>query len=317
MLISGIAEAMLRAKLRAKKAQERAEESNKAKSAFLANMSHELRTPLNAILGFSDLMRNDAAITEKQRETLDIINRSGEHLLALINDVLDMAKIEAGGVGIEASAFDLGNMVRDITDLMHLRAEEKGLRLLLEQSSNFPRFIRTDAAKLRQILINLVGNAIKFTRKGSVTLRLSTSPAGERLLLNIEVEDSGSGIASEDLERIFDPFVQVGKQATQKGTGLGLTITREFVEAMGGKISVESTLGKGSIFRVEVPVEQAETIDVTIAETRQKRPVGLASGQPVSRIDCRRPAGKLVAVTALAGRCRPPGARGRKRRRGH
>ena len=284
MLISVIAEAMLRANARARKAQEQAEKSNKAKSVFLANMSHELRTPLNAILGFSDLMRNDAGISEKQRETLDIINRSGEHLLSLVNDVLDMAKIEAGGIVSKVNAFDLGEMVRDITDLMRLRAEEKGLRLLLDQSSSFPRFVRADAAKLHQVLINLIGNAIKFTRQGSVILRLNAKPAGERLLLSVEVEDSGSGIASEDLARIFDPFVQVGKPATQKGTGLGLAITREFVELMGGRVSVESTPGKGSIFRVEIPVKQAETTEVIITETRQKRPIGLASGQPEYRI---------------------------------
>jgi len=283
MLISGIAEAMLRANARARKAQELAEESNKAKSVFLANMSHELRTPLNAILGFSDLMRNDAGISEKQRETLNIINRSGEHLLKLINDVLDMAKIEAGGIAIENTAFDLGNMVRDTTDMMRMRAEEKGLRLLLDQSSSFPRFIRADAAKLRQVLINLIGNAIKFTRQGAVTLRLNARSAEERLLLNIEVEDSGSGIAAEDLAHIFEPFVQVGKPATQKGTGLGLTITREFVKLMGGRISVESTLGKGSIFRVEVPVERVEATEISAAETIRKRAICLAPGQPEYR----------------------------------
>ena len=272
--------------LERKKAQELAEESNKAKSVFLSNMSHELRTPLNAILGFSDMMRNDADISAKQRETLDIINRSGEHLLKLINDVLDMSKIEAGGIVIETDAFDLGDMVRDITDMMHLRAEEKGLRLLLDQSSDFPRFIRADAAKLRQVFINLVGNAIKFTRQGAVILRLNAQPAGELSLLNIEVEDSGSGIATGDLTRIFEPFVQVGKQAAQKGTGLGLAIARKFVELMGGRITVESTLGKGSIFRVEVPVERAAATEVKVTETEtgRKRPVGLAPGQPEYRI---------------------------------
>lgn len=284
MIISGLAESMLRANARAKKAQERAEESNKAKSVFLSNMSHELRTPLNAILGFSDYLRNDADSTKKQREILDIINRSGDHLLNLVNDVLDMAKIEAGGAVIVCNAFDLGDMVRDVTDLMHLRAEEKGLSLTLEQSSDFPRFIRSDAPKLRQILINLTGNAIKFTRQGSVTLRLNARSAEGRLLLKIEVEDSGIGIAKEDLRRIFEPFVQVGNPAAQKGTGLGLAITREFVEVMGGWITVESAPGKGSMFRVEVPVEPARGMDADASKTVSKRLVGLAPGQQEYRI---------------------------------
>jgi signal transduction histidine kinase len=178
-MISGIAEAMRRAEVRAKQAQEKAEAANLAKSKFLASMSHELRTPLNAILGFSRLMHDDAGFSEEQRKTLDIINRSGEHLLTLINDVLDMAKVEAGRLSVENTLLDLGGMVRDITDLLRVRAEEKGLQLLLDQSSDFPRFVRADGAKLRQVLINLVGNAVKFTEQGGVTLRLNARPADE------------------------------------------------------------------------------------------------------------------------------------------
>lgn len=284
MIISGAAEAMLRANASARKAKEKAEESNKAKSVFLANMSHELRTPLNAILGFSELMRYDADLSLKQRETLDIINRSGKNLLTLINDVLDMAKIEAGGIVIESGIADLDELLSDTINLMHLRAEEKGLLLLREQSPDFHRFVRADAAKLRQILINLIGNAIKFTPQGSITLRMNTRSTENCLLLNIEVEDSGIGIASENLSRIFEPFVQVGKQATQKGTGLGLSITRNLVEMMGGRISVESTPGKGSIFRVEVPVELAEATEMAPAKASRKRVIGLESGQPEYRI---------------------------------
>ena len=283
-MISGVAEAMRRAQARAIKAQEQAEAANRAKSVFLATMSHELRTPLNAILGFSALMRGDPAITREQRENLDIINRSGEHLLRLINDVLDMAKIESGRIVLEVEAFDLGALVRDITDMLGKRAEEKGLQLLLDQSSEFPRFIRGDKEKLRQVIVNLVSNAVKYTDHGGVTLRLGVKAEAQALRLIIEVEDSGVGISQADQARIFEPFVQVGKPATQKGTGLGLSIVREYVELMGGSIEVESEPGKGSLFRVKVPVQAASEAEVMPAETMQGRVTGLAPGQPEYRI---------------------------------
>jgi len=265
-------------------ARDSAEAANKAKSMFLANMSHELRTPLNAILGFSSLMRREPDITASQQEKLDIINRSGEHLLALINDVLEMAKIEAGHVKLEVIPFDLGIMIRDVVDMMRLRAEEKGLRLLLDQTSEFPRHIRGDKARLRQILVNLVGNAIKFTDMGGVTIRLGVKQNHRQHLL-IEVEDSGPGIGQEDQWRIFTSFVQLAKGAEQKGTGLGLTITRQILELMGGSISVESTLGKGSLFRIDLPVELAAPAEVPAAiglETGEV--VGLIPGHPLYRI---------------------------------
>jgi signal transduction histidine kinase/CheY-like chemotaxis protein len=285
-MISGIAEAMRRAQRRAKEEKEKAEAANLAKSKFLAGMSHELRTPLNAILGFSRLMHGDEGLSDEQRKTLDIINSSGEHLLNLINDVLDMAKVEAGRLSVENALLDLGGMVREVTDLLRVRADEKGLQLLLDQSSAFPSFVRTDGAKLRQVLINLVGNAVKFTEQGVVTLRLNARPADvpKRLLLIVEVEDSGVGINAEDQARIFDPFVQVSSLILQKGTGLGLAIARTYVELMGGRLSVESSPGKGSIFRVEAPVEQAEESEVGAAEIKRGRVVGLAAGQPEYRI---------------------------------
>lgn len=265
-------------------ARDAAETSNKAKSVFLANMSHELRTPLNAILGFSGMMRRDPQITESQREHLDIINRSGEHLLTLINDVLEIAKIEAGKLCLDISPFDLGGMVRDVTDMMQLRARDKGLQLLLEMTSNFPRYIKGDEARIRQILVNLVGNAVKFTQQGMVTIRLNTQQ-NDRLHLLIEIEDSGPGISSENMHRLFKPFVQLAESGEQKGTGLGLTITRQFVELMGGNISVESTLGKGSLFRVELPVELTNVVNAHKPEIKTQREiVGLAPGQPCYRI---------------------------------
>ncbi len=266
-------------------ARDAAEAANKAKSIFLANMSHELRTPLNAILGFSSLMRREPDASAGQREKLDIINRSGEHLLTLINDVLEMAKIEAGRVQLEVATFDLGGMVRDVADMMRLRAEEKGLRLLLDQSLEFPRCIRGDEGRLRQILMNLVGNAVKFTTEGGVTIRLGVKSNARQHLL-MEVEDTGPGIDRQDQERLFQPFVQLAKSEMQRGTGLGLAITRHFVELMGGTISVESTPGKGSVFRVDLPLEQPAGTAITGGqkEVQAGEVRGLVPGQPAWRI---------------------------------
>ncbi|MFZ1828430.1 MAG: ATP-binding protein, partial [Candidatus Competibacteraceae bacterium] len=231
-----------------------AEAANLAKSAFLASVSHELRTPLNAILGFSELLRRDADIVGRDREHLDIIKRSGAHLLGLINDILDMAKIEAGHVQLQMAPLDLHTLVRDLVSMMRQRALEKGLELRLEQSSRVVRYIKGDETRLRQVLVNLLGNAIKFTEKGLVTLRLEAQPDPNQSRLLIEVEDTGPGIAPEDQARVFEPFVQAGLTAGQKGSGLGLAITRQFVELMGGRIGVSSRLGQGSRFWIDLPV---------------------------------------------------------------
>ncbi|QPK64857.1 PAS domain S-box protein [Methylomonas sp. LL1] len=265
-------------------ARDAAEAANKAKSVFLANMSHELRTPLNAILGFSSMMRRDLGLSDSQIENLDIINRSGEHLLRLINDVLEMAKIEADRLQLELAPFDLGSMVRDVTEMMQIRAQEKGLRLLLDQTSEFPRYIKSDEARIRQILINLINNAVKFTEQGSVTVRLGVKNNARHHLL-IEIQDSGSGIAPEDQDRMFEPFVRLSESAPQPGTGLGLTITRQFVKLMGGCIRLESIPGKGSLFRVELPVELANMDDMLKPELyKLGEVVGLAPGQPRYKI---------------------------------
>ncbi|HEX5392235.1 MAG TPA: PocR ligand-binding domain-containing protein [Rhodocyclaceae bacterium] len=265
-------------------ARDAAEAANKAKSVFLANMSHELRTPLNAILGFSSLIRRDPALPESLWGNLDIINRSGEHLLSLINDVLEIAKIEAGRLQLEIEPFDLHSMVHDVTDMMRLRAQQKGLQLLLDMSADFPPYIRGDEARLRQILVNLVGNAVKFTEQGGVTLRLGIRRNG-RLHLLMEVEDTGPGISKVNQKRLFQPFVQLAEGGEQKGTGLGLAITRQFVELMGGVVSVDSTLGKGSLFRVELPVEPVAASEVFQTESRAVGEIqGLVPGQPRYRI---------------------------------
>ena len=266
------------------KARDDAENANRAKSVFLANMSHELRTPLNAILGFSSMMSKDPLLPEGLHQNIDIINRSGEHLLTLINDVLEMAKIEAGRVELENAPFDLEVMVQDVVKMMALRAQAVGLQLLIDQSSYFPRYIVGDEARLRQILINLLGNAVKFTHKGSVTLRLSKKQ-NRASHLEVEVEDTGIGITPEAQKQVFEPFVQLGDQGASKGTGLGLTITRQFIQMMGGSICLESTPGKGSLFRFELPLNEAKENDISKPTQADKGEViGLAPGQSEYRI---------------------------------
>jgi PAS domain S-box-containing protein len=265
-------------------ARDEAEAANRAKSAFLANMSHELRTPLNAILGFSHLMRDDAGLSPEQYKNLDIINHSGEHLLKLINDVLELTKIEAGKLQLESADFDLQGVVREVTEMMRLRAEQKGLQLQLDPSSRFPHYIKGDEARLRQILVNLVGNAVKFTDQGSVTVRLGTKNNVQQHLL-LEVEDTGPGIGDEERIRLFQPFTQLPGGAARGGTGLGLSIVRQFVQLMGGTITVDSTPGKGALFRVELPLEEADAPATAAAgEGAQREVAGLAPGQPTYRI---------------------------------
>ncbi|MDR3710634.1 MAG: PAS domain S-box protein [Capsulimonadaceae bacterium] len=267
-------------------ARDQAEAANQAKSEFLANMNHELRTPLNAVLGFSNLMRIDAGLTDAQRKTLDIINRSGEYLLNLINDVLDVARIEAGKLSLSPAACDLGEMVRDVADLMSLRAEEKGLVLALDQASRCPRFVRVDGAKLRQVLINLINNAIKYTDAGTVKVGVSTKDGHDERKITVifEVTDTGPGIDPADQTRIFEPFVQLGDATARKGSGLGLTITSQYVHLMGGTLAVESVLGAGSCFRASIPVERADEADIVANAGELGCVIGLVPGQPVYRV---------------------------------
>ncbi len=245
-------------------AKSAAEAANQAKSAFLANMSHEIRTPMNAILGFSQLMLRDPALTDAQHQHLETINRSGEHLLALINDILEMSKIEAGRVRLQRSNFDLHALLGDVERMFRLRTDARGLELSVERTGVVPRFVRADEARLRQILINLVGNAVKFTEKGWIAVRLDASPTSDRSVrLHGEVEDTGPGIAAEELPRLFREFEQTetGLRAGS-GTGLGLALSREFARLMGGDMIVESEVGQGTIFRFEVVAELVESTEV-------------------------------------------------------
>jgi two-component system sensor histidine kinase/response regulator len=270
------------------RAKEAAEAANRAKSTFLSNMSHELRTPLSAILGFTELLRQDTNLTLEQQENLEIISHSGEHLLSLINEVLDLSKVEAGESTVNQVNFDLYELLSNLNDLFQLQAQSKQLQLTINRDRTVPRHICTDEARLRQILINLLGNAVKFTQVGQVKLRVQweaqpgTTPEAGWLLC--EVEDSGSGILSEDLDRIFDPFVQstIGQQMRQ-GTGLGLPISRRFARLLGGDLTVESTLGVGSRFRLSLPVQCVVPPERSSAALL-RRVNYLAAGQPTYRI---------------------------------
>jgi predicted ATPase/signal transduction histidine kinase/CheY-like chemotaxis protein len=261
------------------------EAANRAKSLFLANMSHELRTPLNAILGFSRLLARDTGVTVDQRAKLGIINSSGEHLLEMINDVLDLSRIEAGLVELEPEVFDLPRLLADMEAMFALPAQDAGLRFELSVDAGLPRYVRADAGKVREILMNLLSNAVKFTEEGGLTLRVGSTPTADdptSISLQLEVEDSGPGIAPELQERIFESFYQAAGTGP-KGAGLGLSICRSYVEKMNGEISVQSTPGKGSLFRVEVPVALAEASEVV--DSGPARPVrGLAPGPPAPRI---------------------------------
>jgi light-regulated signal transduction histidine kinase (bacteriophytochrome)/DNA-binding response OmpR family regulator len=294
--------------VQAQKARDVANAANKAKSDFLAHMSHELRTPLNAILGFAQVMTSDPSLRQEQKEHLDIIVRSGEHLLALVNDVLEMSKIEAGQLSLKESNFDLYRLLNLLEEMLELKAESKGLQLVFDLAPDVPQYICTDESKLRQVLINLLSNSLKFTESGHVILRVSTgqpleterispeneapnaqTPAAEALPsvtfnLNFRVEDTGPGIAPEDLEHLFEAFGQTeAGLKSQEGTGLGLPISRKFVHLMGGAMQVDSTPGEGATFTFNIQVRLAKASDVPTLQPR-RRVVGLQSGQPSYRI---------------------------------
>jgi signal transduction histidine kinase/DNA-binding NarL/FixJ family response regulator len=342
------------------KAQE-AETANRAKSEFLANMSHELRTPLNAILGFAQLMERDATLTHQQQDSLAIINRSGEHLLNLIDDVLDMSKIEAGQMTLNCQPFNLLELLHVLKETFSIEAEKKQLFLQFELAEDLPEYINGDRAKLRQVLINLLGNAIKFTDTGGVTLRVRAGSrgAGETLRrgdsetlrrgdggtggrgdsetlrrgdsetlrrgdsetgsggelhspphpvphspphlvpqhsalstghfplsthLYFEVQDTGRGIAPEEMDKLFHPFMQTASGVQSKGgTGLGLAISRQFVQLMGGDISINSTVERGSIFRFEIATCVVDASEIEQPSVK-KRVIAIAPDQPTYRI---------------------------------
>jgi signal transduction histidine kinase/CheY-like chemotaxis protein/streptogramin lyase len=292
-------------------AQHAAEAANQAKSVFLANMSHELRTPLNAILGFARLVGRDPALPAKQKENLDVISRSGEHLLGLINDVLEISKIEAGQHTLLKSGFDLYRALDTLEEMFRFRAGQKGLRLVFERTPDVPRYVKTDERKLRQVLTNLLSNAVKFTQEGSVMLRVSksqngqmgewangqtpvqSSPVGDDdshllptpySLLQFEIEDTGVGIAPEEMDVLFEAFTQTESgRRVQQGTGLGLPISRQFVRLMGGEITASSQVGQGTVFEFDIQAEPADSAEIR-ARQPARQVIGLEPGQPDYRI---------------------------------
>ena len=293
-------------------AKDKAEVANQAKSTFLANMSHELRSPLNAILGFSQLMTRSPTLSPEHQENISIISGSGEHLLTLINNVLDLSKIESGRTTLNPKKFDLYGLLHDLEDMFQLKADDKHLQLVFDRSPDVPQYVETDELNLRQILINLLNNALKFTDDGGVSVRVSKqsesrnqqaegeivylseqsknteisasnggkisqltqsenasyatqndcSASASSFCLHFEVEDTGPGIATNELDNLFEAFVQTqtGKDS-QEGTGLGLPISRKFVELMGGEMSVCSAVGKGTNFKFDIQVIAVDAAD--------------------------------------------------------
>ena len=237
-------------------ARHAAEAANRAKSQFLADMSHELRTPLNAVLGYAQLLTMDGGLSARQARGLDTIHKSGQHLLELINDILDLARIEAGRTELNPEAVNLRELLQTVVNLMRVKADEKRLAFVFEAGAGLPGAVMADERRLRQVLLNLLGNAIKFTDQGTVTLRADAQGTGPgQVLLRLEVEDTGVGMRPEEMQRIFEPFEQVGDaQRRAGGTGLGLAITRALVNDMGGQVHVSSEPGRGSRFSVELPL---------------------------------------------------------------
>jgi len=267
------------------RAKSESEAANRAKSTFLSTMSHEIRTPMNAILGYAQLMLRDPGIAPEAKANLRIIGRSGEHLLALINDVLDMSKIEAGRVDLSPATFNLSRLLSDLAAMFRLRAEAKALRFEMSVDGEPVPYVVADEGKVRQALINLLGNAIKFTARGHVTLHVTLDQrTSDSLWLAARIEDTGPGISAEDQARLFEPFSRAKSELnTQEGTGLGLAITRKYARLMGGEVTVTSNPGSGSIFRFEIPVGRGDS-GVVIRRSAPRRVASLRAGTKSPRI---------------------------------
>jgi PAS domain S-box-containing protein len=264
-----------------RRAKDAADAANRAKSAFLANMSHEIRTPMNAILGYAQLLHRDPALPPEAKEKLNIISRSGQHLLALIDDVLEMSRLEAGRVTVQPVCFNLPGMLNDLTSMFRLRMEAKGLEFKFMGDRELPTLIVADEGKFRQVLVNLLGNAIKFTPAGSVELAVAVRCLdGPQWWLSAQITDTGIGIAPADLAKLFHQFeLATGEHKLNAGTGLGLAISREYARLMGGDITATSQPGRGSCFLFQMPVQEGGPHEA-VGAPPARRVIGLQPGQP-------------------------------------
>ena len=272
-----------------KQSKESADAANQAKSIFLANISHELRTPLNVILGFTQLLSRDRSVSEDAQDSLKTINSAGQHLLELIDDILNLTKIDASSLTVNVVDFCIDELLQELEQMFKLQTETKKISLKFYRQHNLPCYIKTDVKKLRQVLINLINNAIKFTDKGGITVRVKLIDSGNKLtseptILQFEVQDTGIGISADELETLFAAFVQTEAGIkSQQGTGLGLTISRQFVQLMGGEITVKSQVEQGSLFQFYIPVGLGEATAVK-SNTPNRKAIALAPGQRTYRI---------------------------------